>query len=95
MIKVLCMDDDNHTPSYILNINGELIGCSNAKEFMDKYLLKPHNECCVVKSLYICDPPQELACMDEDKFNTMFMLVESANSAYLDYFELFWEFCDD
>ena len=99
-IKVLCLNDDNHSKCYVTR--GSYY--SDMADFAKERLLKPHICEYEIREVYICDPSNELATMDEDEFLRLFDLLactydpaelfkqdqerwEERNKA----FELFWK----
>ena len=99
-IKVLALNDDNHSKSYV-TLGTYYHDCA---DFVKKCLLKPHTVTYEIREVYICDPSDELATMDEDEFLRLFDLLactydpaelfeqdqkrwEERNRA----FELFWK----
>ena len=72
MIKVLCLDDDNHSPSYV----------TKDKVYYDlnyfikgECLLKSHHCEYEIKQICLVDPPEAFAEMSEEGFMIMFDLV--------------------
>lgn len=100
-IKVLCLNDDNHSKSYITKSRY----FNNAADFMKNCLLLPHDEEYEVREVYICNPQGELADLNEDEFLYMFDLLdlthhldEIDNDVFRNReiaFDLFWENADE
>jgi hypothetical protein len=97
IIQVICLNDDNHSKSYVTRTSLY----HDANHFMKECLLKPHAIGYEVREVYICNPRGELAKLDEDEFLYMFDLLDlTDNPMRLDNFswqnrekafDLFWE----
>ena len=72
VVRVLALNDDNHSCMF----STPDTTYSNAKEFMDKCLLKPHTETYELRLIYICDQPEGLSDMSEEEFNDAFCALE-------------------
>lgn len=91
MIKVLCLNDDNHADCFLTE--NEFF--SNAGDFMRKKLLKPHNEEFVVKYVYCCDPPEALNDEDfDDEFDVLNCHYTNRED-FIEIFNKFWEGGDE
>ena len=67
-IKVLCLNDDNHSKCYVTR--GSYY--HNMADFAKECLLKPHTVEYEVREVYICDPSEKLAELTEDEFLYLF-----------------------
>ena len=72
-IKVLALDDDNHSRAYV-TLGSYFSSC--AAFIRECGLLNAHTTSYDVREVYICDPQGELATMDEDEFIRLFELLE-------------------
>ena len=103
-IKVLCLNDDNHSNCYVTRISYY----SNMADFAKECLLKPHIYEYEIREVYICEPIGKLAELTEDEFLYLFDLLavtydpvnlfrenlerwEERKNA----FDLFWENTDE
>lgn len=98
-IKVLALNDDNHSKCYVTKWDF----FSDCATFAKELLLAPHTETYEVREVYICDPQGELANWDEEKFCDMFSLLDGCSPDELaerdpekyrlrqEMFEIFWE----
>jgi hypothetical protein len=98
-IKVLALNDDNHEISFATKdyVYGSV------RDFMEVCLLNPHNDTYVVRGVYICDPSESFADMDEDEWIETFDLVATSSRNIIgdnreellakktEYFEKLWE----
>lgn len=71
-IKVIALNDDNHSKSYVTTDRH----LGDAADFMKQYLLVPHTEEYEVREVYICEPMGKLAELTEDEFLYMFDLLD-------------------
>ena len=99
-IKVLCLNDDNHSNCYVTRVDYY----HDCAQFVQKCLLKPHNYTYEVRQIDLVDPPLAFSDMDEDEFMRLFDLLAcnydmdelfkknpKAWSEREEVFELFWE----
>lgn len=96
-IQVIALNDDNHSKIYVTK--GRHLG--DAANFMKKCLLKPHTDEYKIREVYLCEPPGELAELDENEFLYMFdllystqrpiELIDEACENRERAFDLFWE----
>lgn len=71
-IKVIALNDDNHSRSYVT----EEHHLGDAADFMMQCLLRPHVDEYEVREVYICEPMGKLAELTEDEFLHMFDLLD-------------------
>lgn len=70
-IKVLCLNDDNHSNCYVTRTSYY----HDCAQFAKKCLLAPHNYQYEVRQIDLVDPPTAFANMDEDEFMRLFDLL--------------------
>ena len=70
-IKVLCLNDDNHSNCYVTRTSYY----SDCARFAKACLLAPHNYQFEVRQIDLVDPPEAFADMDEDEFMRLFDLL--------------------
>ena len=103
-IKVLCLNDDNHSNCYVTR--GSYY--SHMADFAKECLLKPHTCEYEIREVYICEPSGKLAELAEDDFLYLFdvlavtydpvELFEKNFDRWKDRenaFDLFWENADE
>ena len=80
-IRVLAMNDDNHSTHFIMEDGAEF----SFHEFITK-MAQPHEERYSVRKVFICDLPEEDKCVDAFDF------VESGpyNAVWMDAFDMLW-----
>lgn len=92
-LRILGLDDDNHSPMWCCE-DGTVFG--TAKEFME-FLAKPHDVQCEIKMFAIVDEySDELAAYDECEIDHMFSFLEGMSTKpdgmeFMQMFNLFWE----
>lgn len=91
-LRILGLDDDNHSPMWCCE-DGTVF--SNAKEVME-FLAKPHDVQCEIKMFAIVDEwSDELAAYEEEMIDHMFGFLESIctqpeGMEFTEIFDLFW-----
>ena len=103
-IKVLCLNDDNHSKCYVTR--GSYY--SHMADFAKECLLKSHTCEYEIREVYICEPSGKLAELTDDEFLYLFdLLAVTYNPAELFKqkpeqwknreiaFDLFWENGDE
>ena len=70
-IKVLCLNDDNHSNCYVTRTSYH----HDCAQFAKECLLAPHNYQFEVRQIDLVDPPEAFANMDEDEFMRLFDLL--------------------
>ena len=97
-IRVLVMDDDNHSPVYVRE---DGIVYYSEKDFMVKCLIKPHNIQFKLALLSIINEPVgELANYNEDEICGMFNTLcgyrwAKPSESIEDLFNMFWDSADE
>ena len=103
-IKVLCLNDDNHSNCYVTRA----FYYHNCAQFAKECLLAPHNYQVEVRQIDLVDPPEAFANMDEIEFMRLFdllaceyrpnELLQKDPSRWAERektFELFWEYGEE
>ena len=70
-IKVLCLNDDNHSNCYVTRTSYY----HDCAQFAKGCLLAPHNYQFEVRQIDLVDPPEAFVNMDEDEFMRLFDLL--------------------
>ena len=97
-IRVLVMDDDNHSPMYVRE---DGIVYYNEKDFMVKCVAKPHNiQFKLAHFSIINDAVGELANYNEDEICGMFNTLcgnrwAKSSEPFEDLFNIFWDSADE
>lgn len=93
MLRVLALDDDNHSCMYVTEMGATY---ENACEFI-KFLAQPHIEPIEVRGFAIIDPGKPLMDLEDDVIDDLFYYVEGvgcsesvANIPYSKAFDMLW-----